>query len=119
MYCHLARSGPSTGRRRSCIWSSSTAQNGWILAVTSSAAKRAMSSGWIDLDVGDVVPMIAGDHWRSCGLDDVEREPHGTVADGMEVRLEPTPIQLDDGLAEHIRIQERHAASSSTARTAR
>ena len=62
-----------------------------------------------ELDVRDVMPMVAGAINLPGGLDGVECQPDGAVADGVEVRLEASAIQVDDGLTEQVGIDERNA----------
>ena len=63
--------------------------------------------GMDDLDVRDVMPMIGRAIGRPGSLDGVERQADRPVADGVEVRLEAAPVELDDGLAKQIGIDER------------
>ena len=83
-----------------------------MLATTPSSREARDVVGMDDLDVGDVMPMIAGAVGPHRRLDDIQRQAHGRVADRVEVGLEATPIELDDGPAKQIGIEERHAGLS-------
>ena len=59
--------------------------------------------------MGDVMPMVGRAIGRPGSLDGIERQPDGAVADGVEVRLESSPVELDDGLTEQVGIDEGRA----------
>ena len=49
------------------------------------------------LQVGNVVPRFRRTVLAARVLDRVQRQAHGGIADGMEVSLEATPIELHRG----------------------
>ncbi len=65
--------------------------------------------GMHDLDVRQVVAVVARTVRDQRGLDRVERLAHRTVAQRVEVRLEPERVQLRDRVLQQFGIHERDA----------
>jgi hypothetical protein len=63
-----------------------------------------------DLQMGKMVPQPARAIGNPGGFDGVERLPHGPVADGVDVHLEPFGIQQCDVLFQRLRVDERQPA---------
>ena len=63
-----------------------------------------------DLDVGDVGTRVAHAVGPPRRLDRVERLADGSLADGVEVRLEPERVQARDVLAESLRVDQGRSA---------
>ena len=71
-----------------------------------------MSSGMHDLDVGEVMAVVARAVRDQRGLDRVQRLADRAVAQRMEMRLEAERVQLGHGVLQQFRVDERDARFS-------
>ena len=63
-----------------------------------------------DLQVREVVTQVPAGPSRRRGLDGIERLPHGPVPDGVDMNLEPRPVEACDEICQGVGLDEAQAA---------
>ena len=87
----------------SSSWSSCVAQSDWMFAIASSGGEAGGVRRGNDLQVGQVVTVVARAVGLACRLERVERFAHRAVAQRVEVHLEAGGIQSRDVLLQAAR----------------